>query len=209
MIVSMVVWARLAMILHAQAILTVVVHLAVRSGRMGFAAMYCYGSRSTVTRTPRCHRTEEVSACIATCDGAWSVVVVAVDAIAVVVVDGEVPATVDEHDGAMEVGVADETVPDGVAQQVAESCITSGAHSQIVIVVVTQCHIVEVVVHTPDVVVVDAIDLVDEKGVADAQRVCHTVSQEPSVALHGQNAHALSVHRHGSSEEDDSGEESS
>lgn len=173
-------------------------------------ASWCHAWVGThVSSTSWSHAAEEMSACISTMERTRNTVEVVAGTIVIVVVDAEVPATVDEHDGTVEVVVANQAIPDGVTQQVAESRIASCAYSHVVIVVVAQCYVVKIVVHTPDVIIVDTIDFVDEIGVADTQRICHAVGQEPCIALHCCDAHALSVHRHCSGEEDDSGEDSS
>lgn len=168
---------------------------------------WCWRSHSSASH--RSHRTEEMSAYVSVCDGTRSAIEEVAHAVAVVVVDGEAPAMVGKYDGTIEVAVGNQPVPDGIAQQIAESSVASSHHGHVVIVVVTPGHIVQIVVHAPDVVVVDAINLVDEIRIADAQRVCHAVSQEPCIALYCHNVHRLSVHRHCSGEEDDRGEDSS
>lgn len=155
------------------------------------------------------HAAEEMSACISAGNRARSVVVEAVSAIAVVVIDTEVPASVHEDDGAVKVAVTQNAVPQASAEQRAQGQVAGFTHSHVVIVVVAECHIVEVVVHAPNVVVVDAVNLVDEIRVVDAQGICHAVGQEPCIALDGNGTHALSIHGHGSGEEHDCCEESS
>ena len=158
--------------------------------------------------TTGCHRTEEVTAAVVG-ERTGCVVVEAMAAIAVVVVDGEVPATVGEHDGTVEVAVAYQTIPSGDAEEGAEGEVAGFAHRDIVIVVVADGHFVEVAVHAPDVVVVDAVHLVDEEGVGDAKGVSHAVGQEPCIVAHSGDAHALSVHCCCSEEDNDSCECSS
>ena len=148
------------------------------------------------------HATEEVTPCVGY-QWARSAVVVAVHPIAVVVVDAESPATVCKHDRTIEVGVVDYTVPESCAEQIAECNVACSHHCHVVVVVVTQCHIVQILIHAPNVVVVDAIYLVNDEWVADTKCVSHAVGQEPCIAAHSCDAHALSVDCHCSDEEDD------
>ena len=113
--------------------------------------------------------------------------------VAVVVVDAEVPSVVGEDDGAMEVTVANQSVPHGDAEEVAEGYVAGIAHQHVVVVIVTQRYVVKVMVHAIYVVVVDAVNLIDEEWVANAEGVCHAVGQETCVAAYCRDAHALSV----------------
>ena len=136
----------------------------------------------------------------------WSAIVVVAHAIAVIVINGEAPAVVHKHDGTVEVAVARQTVPHAVAQQIAKSCIACCHNCHVVVVVVPQGHIVQIIVHTPDVVVVDAVYLVDDVRVTNAEGESHAVSQKTCVVAHDGNAHALSVGGQCSNEENDCGE---
>ena len=127
----------------------------------------------------------------------------AVHTITVVVVDAEAPATACEHNGTIEVGVVDYAIPKSYTQEVAKSDVAGSHHRHVVVVVVTQRHVIQIFVHAPDVVVVDAIYLIDDEWVADAKCVSHAVGQEPCIAAHSCDAHALSVYGHCSDEEND------
>jgi hypothetical protein len=186
-------------------------------GRSGVARLYTM-SDGTIhgtwrggamhDRTARRHRTNDVSTNIHAMRS-WGCVVVVARAVAVIIVDGETPAIVGEHDGTMEVAVTHEAVPQAIAQEVAESCIACCHHGHVVIVVVTHCNIVQIVVHPPDVIIVNAVYLVDEVWVVDAEGKGHAVSQETCIVTHGCDAHALSIGGQCSNEEDDCGECSS
>lgn len=169
--------------------------------RTHFATRHIVWRRSHPVPSGR-HATEEVTTCVGY-QWARCAVVVAVHTIAVVVVDAEAPATVCKHDGTIEVCVVDYTVPESCAEQIAECNVACSNHCHVVVVVVTQRHIVQILIHAPDVVVVDAIYLVDDEWVADTKCVSHAVGQEPCIAAHCCDAHALSVDCHCSDEEDD------
>lgn len=113
--------------------------------------------------------------------------------VAVVIVDAEVPAPVGEDDRAIEIAVARHAVPDGVAKEGAQGYVARIAHCHVVIVVVAHGHIIEVAVHAPDVVVVDAVYLIYEEWVSYAESVCHAVGEKTCVAPYSGDAHALSA----------------
>lgn len=67
-----------------------------------------------------------------------------------------------EHDRTMEVCVAHETVPEVFAKEIAEGVVATSADEVVVVVVVAHGNVIEVVVHSVDVVEVDAVDVVDD-----------------------------------------------
>ena len=107
------------------------------------------------------HTFEEVSAGIVIVVWAGCDAEEVVASVAVVVVNAEVPASIDEDYGAMEVAVA---------------------------------YIVKVVVDSPDVVIVDAVYLIDEEWVSDAEGICHAVGEETGIVANCYRTHALCVH---------------
>ena len=140
------------------------------------------------------HTFEEVSAGIVIVVWAGCDAEEVVASVAVVVVDAEVPASIGEDYGAMEVAVAYNAVPKNVAEECAESHVARCAYSEVVVVETSVGDIVEVVVDSPDVVIVDAVYLIDEEWVSDAEGICHAVGEETGIVANCYRTHALCVH---------------
>lgn len=145
---------------------------------------------STVARS---HSSKESSSTITAVVWTWNCAEVVVASVAVEIIDAEVPAVVDKCYWSMKIAVAYDTIPHYCAKECAECHIACGAYVDVVIVIITKSHIVEVIVDTPNVVIVDTVYLIYQVWVSYAKGICHAVGKETGIVADGCKTHALSV----------------
>ena len=139
----------------------------------------------------RMHSSEEVSSTIAV-PPPWCAVIPVV-VVVVVSVDAEAPTVSIERNRTVEVVDCHQARPDVRGEQCLQGKVACGKHCIVVVVAQPQRHIVEVVVHTADVVVVDVVQVV-KQVCAQSQCVCHTVGEETRVHAHSLVGHWLGVY---------------
>ena len=85
----------------------------------------------------------------------------------VIVVNAEVPASISEDYWTVKIADAKQPVPYSLTEQRAESHIACSTNGHVIIIVVAKSHIIKIAVDTPDIVVVDSINLINQERVSD------------------------------------------
>jgi hypothetical protein len=115
--------------------------------------------------------------------------------VVVVSIDSEAPSVVVERDWTIEVVDGHEASPLVRGEESLECEVACCEHCIVVVGAVSPCNVVEIVVDSADVVIVDIIEVVEQVE-TQSQRVGHTVGEEPCVVAHGLIAHRLCGCRH-------------
>ena len=108
-------------------------------------------------------------------------------------IDTESPSVAIESDRTIEIVDSHEYSPLVFSEQCLKSEVACKQHCVVVIVTISESNIIEIVVHSTDVIKVDIIEIV-EKIITQAQLVCHTVGQETGVLTYSVVTHRLGVY---------------
>ena len=111
----------------------------------------------------------------------------------VVSIDTEPPSVVGKHDRTIEIVVGHITRPLSSREQTTESEIAMVENVVVLSIAVTKSHVIEVLVHTVDVIIVDHINQVDDVS-PQTQGEGHAVGEETGVVAHHYVRHGLCVH---------------
>ena len=121
----------------------------------------------------------------------WHTVVI-VSMPCVVGIDAEPPSIVGEDDWAVEVVVGHVACPLCCAEQSAESEVAAVEDVVVLCVGVSERDVVEILIHSVDIVEVDHIDCIEDAS-PQSQREGHAVGQETSVVAHHSVRHGLCI----------------
>ena len=119
--------------------------------------------------------------------------VVEIGVASVVSIDAEAPSIVSEYDRTIEVVVGHVTRPLGCREQTTKREVAVIKDVIVLCIGVAISHIVEVLVHTVDVIIIDHIDQVYDVC-PQTKGEGHTVSEETGVVAHHSVRHGLGIH---------------